>query len=99
MSSIDAVLCPAGYVPSPASEEVGYGGIEAIEYAENPNVRFTFPADLAGTPTITLPCGANEGGAPYAMQLMGGRLTEPVLCRLAYAYEQATEWHSRHPAV
>ena len=100
VSSIDAVLCPAGHVPSPASEEVGYGGIEAIEAAaESPNLRFTFPADLAGTPTITLPCGANDSGAPYAMQLMGGRLTEPVLCRLAYAYEQATEWHSRHPAV
>ncbi len=61
--------------------------------------KYTFPADFAGTPTLTLPCGANEAGVPYAMQLMGSRLSEASLCRLGYAYEQATEWHRRRPSI
>jgi len=101
LSSVDAVLCPAGHVPSPAADEVGYGGMLAdlAEAAATMNFRFTFPADFAGTPTMTLPCGVSDTGAPYAMQFMGSRLGEPILCRLAYAYEQATEWHLRHPAL
>ena len=29
----------------------------------------------------------------------GGRLTEPMLCRIGHAYEQATAWHLSHPDV
>jgi Asp-tRNA(Asn)/Glu-tRNA(Gln) amidotransferase A subunit family amidase len=62
-------------------------------------IQFTIPADFAGTPTISLPCGANANGVPYTIQFMGGALTEPTLCRIAYAYEQATAWHNRTPPV
>ncbi len=100
LGGVDAVLCPAGHTPSRAADETGYGGMESLESADaSPSFRFTFPADFAGTPTITLPCGAREDGAPYGMQLMGSRLGEAGLCRLAYAYERATPWHKRHPAL
>ena len=60
---------------------------------------FTAPADLAGTPTISLPCGFTTEGAPHSLQLVGRDLSEAMLCRIAYAYEQATLWHTMHPDV
>jgi amidase len=100
LADVDAVLCPAGHVPSPADTEARYGAGRSIEEASaNPNFRFTFPANFAGTPTITVPCGTRADGAPYALQFMGSRLSEPVLCRIAYAYEQAASWHRNHPVV
>ncbi|MCH7892726.1 MAG: Asp-tRNA(Asn)/Glu-tRNA(Gln) amidotransferase GatCAB subunit A, partial [Gemmatimonadetes bacterium] len=87
-------------VPSPADTEARYGTGGTIEEASaNPNFRFTFPANFAGTPTITVPCGTRGDGAPYAQQFLGSRLSEAVLCRIAYAYEQATTWHRNHPVV
>ena len=38
-------------------------------------------------------------GLPYSIQFTGRRLSEATLCRVAHAYEQATAWHMRHPAV
>ena len=55
--------------------------------------------DMAGTPAICLPSGFSADGLPYSIQFVGRRLSEPVLCRIAHAYEQATSWHDRHPNV
>jgi Asp-tRNA(Asn)/Glu-tRNA(Gln) amidotransferase A subunit family amidase len=55
--------------------------------------------DLAGVPAICLPCGFSAEGLPYSIQFTGKRLSEAMLCRIAYAYEQATPWHLRHPIV
>jgi len=57
------------------------------------------PMNLAGTPSITLPSGFSPDGLPYAIQFAGRRLSEPLLCRLAHAFEDATPWHKRHPLV
>ena len=100
LSSVDAVVCPAGGVPSLASADIGYGGMpDPAVFRTRVGFRFTFPANFAGTPTITLPCGVNEAGVPYAVQFMGSRLGEPLLLRIAHAYEQSTDWHIRHPSV
>jgi amidase len=58
---------------------------------------FTMPMDLAGVPAICLPSGFSPEGLPYSIQFTAPRLRESMLCRIAYAYEQATEWHRRHP--
>lgn len=99
LESVDAVLCPSGYSPGLAKEQVGYGSLvlPSAEYASY--FRFTFPSNFAGTPTLTLPCGFNNDGVPYGMQLMGNKFGERELCRLGFAYEQSTEWHKRHPKI
>ncbi len=56
---------------------------------------FTIPANLAGIPAISLPCGFDAGGLPIGMQLMGAPFAEEKLLSTAYAYEQANGWHSR----
>jgi len=100
LASVDAMVCPAGGLTFPVEHSTLYGGREAIEpLFAAVQMQFTIPADFAGTPTLTLPCGFSEDGRPYAFQFMGQRLSEPVLCRLGHAYEGLTDWHQRHPPV
>ena len=58
----------------------------------------TIPVNMAGLPGISLPCGFSEG-MPVGMQLIGPHLSEETLLRVAYAYEQATPWHTKWPAL
>jgi Asp-tRNA(Asn)/Glu-tRNA(Gln) amidotransferase A subunit family amidase len=53
-------------------------------------------APPAGFPAITVPMGFVRGDLPAGLQFLGNAFTEPILFRLAYAYEQAT-LHRRPP--
>lgn len=99
LKGVDAVICPSGGNVFEVEKEIQYGDMETLKpVIKNFQGQFTIPADLAGTPAITVPCGFSESGAPYAVQFLGGRLSELNLCRIAHAYEEATSWHLRHPA-
>ncbi len=57
-------------------------------------------ASQTGLPAISIPCGfAKEDCFPVGLQLTGRDLDEALLLRLAYAYEQATDWHNQRPPV
>ncbi len=58
----------------------------------------TLPVNIAGIPAISIPCGFVDR-LPVSLQLMGPHLSEPTLLRAAHAYQQATGWHTRHPAL
>ncbi len=60
---------------------------------------FTISANLAGVPALSLPCGFTAGGLPIGLQLLAAPFEEARLLQVAYAYEQATEWHRRRPAI
>jgi aspartyl-tRNA(Asn)/glutamyl-tRNA(Gln) amidotransferase subunit A len=60
---------------------------------------FTLNQNLAGICGISLPCGFDEQGLPIGLQLNGPAFGEEKIIRAAYAYEQATEWHLRKPAI
>lgn len=97
---VDAVICPSGGSVFAVEKEVQYGNMETLRpVIQNFQGQFTIPADLAGTPTITVPCGFSGEGHPYAVQFLGSRLSELNLCRIAHAYELATQWHRRHPTI
>jgi aspartyl-tRNA(Asn)/glutamyl-tRNA(Gln) amidotransferase subunit A len=59
---------------------------------------YTIPANLAGICGVSVPCGFSEG-LPVGLQLLGPALGEATILRAAYAYEQATPWHTRRPAL
>jgi len=56
----------------------------------------TVPANIAGIPGISVPCGFVDG-LPVGLQILGAHLNEATILRAAYAYEQTTEWHMQHP--
>lgn len=56
---------------------------------------FTISVNLAGIPGMSIPCGFTKANLPVGMQLLGRHFDEEVILRAAYAYEQATEWHTR----
>jgi amidase len=100
IESVDAMVCPSGGMTFPIEQATLYGDREAIEpLFAAVQMQFTIPADFAGTPTLTVPCGFADDGRPYAFQFMGRRLSEPVLCRLGHNYEEAAGWHELHPPV
>ena len=104
LDSVDAMAGPSGGDPAwPITHALQVGSLpeyhKAWSSAQPRSAEFTMPMDLAGVPAICLPCGFSSDGLPYSIQFTGRRLAEATLCRIAYAYEQATEWHTRHPTV
>ncbi|MEH2418562.1 Asp-tRNA(Asn)/Glu-tRNA(Gln) amidotransferase subunit GatA [Nostoc sp.] len=59
----------------------------------------TIPVNLAGLPSLSLPCGFDDHGLPIGLQLIGNVLREDQLFQVAYAYEQSTTWHLRKPQI
>ena len=58
----------------------------------------TLPINIAGIPAISIPAGfANN--LPIGMQIMGKPFSEETLLRIAFAYEQTTDWHKRKPPL
>jgi aspartyl-tRNA(Asn)/glutamyl-tRNA(Gln) amidotransferase subunit A len=60
---------------------------------------FTIPVNLAGTCAMSLPAGFSTSGLPIGLQLIGKPFGEDTVLRAGYAFEQATEWHTRKAAI
>jgi aspartyl-tRNA(Asn)/glutamyl-tRNA(Gln) amidotransferase subunit A len=58
----------------------------------------TLPINIAGVPAISIPAGFAQG-LPVGMQLIGKPFSEEALFNLAYAYQQATDWHQKKPQL
>jgi len=58
----------------------------------------TIPVNLAGIPAISIPCGFVDG-LPVGLQIMGRAFEEGKVLQVAYAYEQATDWHCCRPSL
>jgi aspartyl-tRNA(Asn)/glutamyl-tRNA(Gln) amidotransferase subunit A len=59
---------------------------------------FTVVNCVIGTPGISIPCGYSTEGLPIGFQFLGPRRSEALLYKVAYAFEQSTDYHLRHPA-
>jgi len=59
----------------------------------------TAPFDVYGIPALTLPCGFSKDGLPIGLMIAGPHFAEGKVLALAYAYQQATDWHKRKPPI
>ncbi len=105
---IDLLLCP-----TLASESFQYNPEEAYEGIDNDkgtmagvpvawlgrSTPFVASWDFNGYPTLSVPCGFSPNDIPLSLQLIGEPLSEALLCRAGYAYEQAYDFHARHPML
>jgi len=56
---------------------------------------YTVSANLSGIPAISIPCGFSKDNMPIGLQIMGKPFDEEMLMRIAYTYEQNTDWHKQ----
>jgi aspartyl-tRNA(Asn)/glutamyl-tRNA(Gln) amidotransferase subunit A len=56
------------------------------------------PVNIAGLPGMSVPCGF-DGGLPIGLQLIARPFDEATMLRAAYAYQQVSNWHTRHPSL
>jgi aspartyl-tRNA(Asn)/glutamyl-tRNA(Gln) amidotransferase subunit A len=61
------------------------------------NDLYTIPANLAGLPGMSLPCGFDAQGLPIGLQLVGNYFSEAKMLNVAHQYQRATDWHARAP--
>jgi len=96
--TVDFLLTPGLGQVLPTWEQIGSRGYEEGPF--DPDlIRFTFPFNIAGIPTLSLPGGFTPDGLPIGLQLIGPWLAEPTLLRAAAAFQQVTDFHTRHPAL
>jgi aspartyl-tRNA(Asn)/glutamyl-tRNA(Gln) amidotransferase subunit A len=60
--------------------------------------RITVPCNLTGMPAISVPCGFSDG-LPVGLQIMGPAFAEPLVLRVAAAYEAACNWRQQRPKL
>ncbi len=60
----------------------------------------TMPFSVGGTPALAIPCGfSRPEGLPLSLQIAAAPFAEGTVLRIAHAYQQATDWHRRHPTL
>ncbi|HHT9140076.1 MAG TPA: amidase family protein, partial [Candidatus Tripitaka californicus] len=92
--AVDLILCPTS--PTPAFK-LGERLANPLEmYLSDV---YTIPANLAGIPAISIPCGFTRENLPIGLQLMARPFEEAGLLQVARAYERETEWHLRRPEL
>jgi aspartyl-tRNA(Asn)/glutamyl-tRNA(Gln) amidotransferase subunit A len=60
---------------------------------------FTISSNLTGMPAMSIPCGFTSSGLPIGLQIIAKPFDEETIFRVAYTYEQNTEWHLRKPKL
>jgi len=90
---VDALLTPT--TPTPAFKI----GEKADPLAMYLCDVYTIGVNLAGLPGLSLPCGFSKSGLPIGLQVIGQPFKEAELLSIAHAYEQAHDWHTRHPNI
>jgi len=91
---VDVLVCPTA--PTPAFKAGDKSADPLSMYLVD---LMTIPVNLAGLPGMSVPCGFSKEGLPIGLQIIGNVLREDQVFQIAYAYEQATDWHTRSPQV
>ena len=95
---VDVLVSPTTPVPAPVIAELKQDP-DLLRPRELLLLRNTRPVNVWGLPAISVPCGFTSAGLPIGLQIIGPRWREDTVLQLAYAYEQATDWHERSPTL
>ncbi len=100
--NVDVLACPStpnvALKLGKAAEDPLFGYI-----ADQLNI----PGSLAGLPSLSVPCGFSRpadgdtpsmDGLPVGLQIIGPQFGEQKIFNVGHAYQQATEWHKKHPS-
>lgn len=95
VNEIDALVVPTTPIPAPriGEESVSVKGVTHATRALL--LRLNRPANLAGVPAVSVPCGLSNGGLPIGLQFIGDWTDEPLLFELARRFEREFSWIAR----
>jgi aspartyl-tRNA(Asn)/glutamyl-tRNA(Gln) amidotransferase subunit A len=96
--NVDVLITPTVRIPPFTIAEL-QADLDSGRAKELAMLHNTRALNLTGLPTISVPCGFTSRGLPLGMQITGRFGDEATILRLAYVYEQATDWHKREPAL
>ena len=99
LKQMDVLVLPTKEAPAPPVLAKPGMGTKAEVKGNATGNSFTSPANLAGVPAITVPCGFSSGNLPLGLQVMGRPMDETAVFRVGYAYQQATHWYKRRPPI
>lgn len=88
LADVEAVAGPTMLSPAPRLRDLDRG---------EPHRLLTRLVNWLGLCAVSVPCGFTSQGLPVGLQLTGKPYDEATILRLAYAYEQATDWRAAHP--
>jgi aspartyl-tRNA(Asn)/glutamyl-tRNA(Gln) amidotransferase subunit A len=97
---VDAVFDKVDVLVTPTSPVItAEAARQPDAHRRGVNASFTAPFNITGHPAFSVPCGMSAVGLPIGLQVVGRKYDEPILLRVAYAYEQATPWHTLRPPL
>ncbi len=99
LSGVDALVTPALAITAPriGQTTVNVGG--KLKEINPVFIRLADPFNVTGLPAISIPCGFGVDGLPIGLQIAAAPFAEEKVLRVAHAYEQATEWHTKQPIL
>jgi len=98
--TLDIVLSPTTLVTAPRLAELEVLDSQALrDFELHYLLKNTFPFSSLWWPSVSVPCGFASEGLPVGLQISAAPGADLAALRLAHAYEQATEWHKRAPAM
>jgi len=92
-NDVDLLIMPTHPIPA-----FKFGAFDVDKLQMDLQDYFTCPMNLAGIPALSVPCGfTKKDNLPMGFQIVGSHLSEELIYQTAYAYEQNTPWHTKHP--
>ena len=96
LANVDVLVMPTCIMTAPRNHRPG-SHLEAVEdnlmAMSRGGSRNTQPFNYTGHPALALPVGKSSAGLPVSMQLVGRFFDDPLLMRVAHAYQHATDWN------
>ena len=97
LEDFDVLLMPTMGIAAPKIEPDP--AIESKETSNRNRAGMTTSFSLASCPAISINCGFTSNNLPIGLQIGGKPFAEQTVLNVAYAYEQATDWHTRRPPI
>lgn len=92
MADLDVIICASSMDPACRIDDQ-----DEVDRTYGRQARTPF--NILGAPALAVPTGLSSGGMPLSMQIVGRAFDEPMIYRVARAYERAGPWADRRPPV
>ncbi|MBI3530710.1 MAG: amidase [Betaproteobacteria bacterium] len=96
LRDVDALIVPTTMAPARPLAAIDASSETYLDYNMRVH-RNTGIGNILNLCAVSVPCGFTSNGLPIGLMIYAKPFQEDMALRVAYAYEQATEWHTRHP--